>query len=137
MTTKQWVAGTIGGGIVLMVLGYIIFDTLLKDFYAANGGSATGVSRDPQIVWAVAVGALAYGALILYALKAQAAPLNVSGAMKVGATVGFLLWLCADFTLYGVTNMNNLTLAIVDPLAELVRGGITGAALGALLPRLS
>ena len=137
MNTKQWVVGTIGGGVVVYVLGYIIFDTLLGDFYAANGGSATGVMRDPQIMWAVAVGALAYAALILYALKAHVASPNAISAMKVGATVGFLLWLCADFTLYGITNMSNLTTTIVDPLAELVRGGITGAVLGALLPKLA
>jgi hypothetical protein len=137
VNTKQWAAGVIGGGVVLMVLGYLIFDTLLGDFYAANAGSATGVSRDPQIMWAVAIGALAYAALILFALSRQAGPVDVSGAMKVGAIVGFLIWLCADFTLYGITNMSNLSLAIVDPLAELVRGGITGAVLGALLPRLA
>jgi hypothetical protein len=135
MNTKQWVVGTVGGGVVLFAVGYIIFDMLLGDFYAANGGSATGVEREPQILWAIAIGALAYAALVLYALKASASPTMASG-MKVGATVGFLIWLCADFTLYGITNMNNLTLTIVDPLAELVRGGITGAVLGALLPKL-
>jgi hypothetical protein len=137
MNTKQWVVGTVGGGVVLFVVGYIIFDMLLGDFYAANGGSATGVEREPQILWAIAVGALAYAALVLYALKAQAATPTMASGMKVGATVGFLIWLCADFTLYGITNMNNLTLTIVDPLAELVRGGITGAVLGALLPKLA
>lgn len=137
MNTKQWVAGIVAGGVVVYVLGYIIFETLLGDFYAANGGSATGVNRDPQIVWAVAVGALAYAALVLYALRTHAASLNMVSGIQVGATVGFLLWLCADFTLYGITNMNNLTLTIVDPLVELVRGGITGAALAALLPRLA
>jgi hypothetical protein len=57
--------------------------------------------------------------------------------MKAGAAVGFLIWLCADFTLYGITNINNLTLTIVDPLVELVRGGITGAAIAAFLPKLA
>lgn len=137
MTTKQWVAGTIAGGIVVMALGYIVFEWLLGDFYAANGGSATGVSRDSQIVWAAAVGALAYAALILYALRSQAGSVNVSSSMKAGAVVGFLIWVCADFTLYGITNLNNLTLTAVDPLVELVRGGIVGAVLGALLPKLA
>ena len=137
MTTKQQVVGTIAGGIVLYVLGYILFDMLLGDFYKANAGSATGVSRDPQIVWAVAVGALAYAALMLFALKSQAGLVSVTSGMKTGATVGFLIWLCADFTFYGVTNMNNLTLTIVDPLVEIVRGGITGAVLGALLPKVT
>ena len=136
MNTKQWVSGTIAGGIVVYALGYILFDALLGDFYAANAGSATGVLRDSPIVWSVAIGALAYAGLVLYAIKAHAASSNVTSAMKVGATVGFLLWACADFTLYGITNMSNVTVTIVDPLVELVRGGITGAALGALLPKL-
>jgi hypothetical protein len=33
--------------------------------------------------------------------------------------------------------MNTLTLAIVDPLAELVRGGITGAVVAVLLRKLA
>ena len=57
--------------------------------------------------------------------------------MKVGAIVGFLLWACVDFTLYGITNMNNLMVTIVDPFVELVHGGIAGAALAALLPKLA
>jgi uncharacterized membrane protein len=137
MNTKQWVVGTVGGGVVVMVAGYVIFEMLLGDFYRSNTGSATGVTRDPQIMWAIAIAALAYAALILFALKGQAAPVSVSSGMKVGATVGFLLWLCADFTIYGATNTNSLNLTLVDPFVELVRGGITGAALGALLPRLA
>jgi hypothetical protein len=27
----------------------------------------------------------------------------------VATIVGFLIWLCADFTFYGATNMSNLT----------------------------
>jgi hypothetical protein len=135
MNTKQWVVGTVAGAIVLYAVGYVIFEVLLGDFYAANGGSATGVSRDPQILWAVVVGGLAYAALILYAVRANVASLTVVGGMKAGATVGFLIWLVADFTLYGITNINNLTLTIVDPLVELVHGGIAGAAMAALLPK--
>jgi hypothetical protein len=138
VNTKQWVGGTIGGAIVLFVVGYVIFELLLKDFYASNAGSATGVMRETQVIWAVAVGALAYAALILYALRGNAAAtLDVGTGAKVGATVGFLIWACADFTLYGISNINTLTLAIVDPLMELVRGGITGAAVAMLVRKLA
>jgi hypothetical protein len=137
MNTKQWVVGTVAGAVVLFAVGYVFFELLLKGFYASNSGTATGVYRETQIVWAVAVGALAYAALILYALRGSATSLNLATGAKVGATVGLLIWLCADFTLYGISNINTLTLAIVDPLVELVRGGITGAALAALLPKLA
>ena len=136
MTNKQWVVGAIAGGIVLMATGYLIFEVLLGDYYDANRGSATGVDRDPQLQWALAVGSLAYAALILYALQGQAGAVNVSSGAKAGAIVGFLLWACVDFTFYGFSNINNLTVTIVDPLVELVHGGIAGAVLGALLPKL-
>lgn len=137
MNTKQWVLGSVIGAVVLFAVGYVLFDLLLGDFYAANSGSATGVMRDTQILWAVAVGALAYAALILYALRGSAGSLNVASGAKTGAIVGALIWACADFTLYGISNINNLTLAVVDPLVELVRGGIAGAVLAAALPKLA
>jgi hypothetical protein len=137
MNTKQWVLGTVIGAVVIYAVGYLIFTVLLGDYYAANSGSATGVMRDSQIVWALAVGALAYAALILYAMRSQAGSVNVVSGMKVGAVVGFLLWATADFSLYGITNMSNLTVTMLDPFAELVHGGIAGAVLGALLPKLA
>lgn len=137
MSTKQCAVGTVVGGIVTFGLGYLIFDMLLGDFYAANGGSATGVEKDPPLYWSLAVGALAYAALIVYAMKSQAASANVTSGMKVGAVVGFLIWACADFTFYGGTNIGNLTITVVDPLVEIVRGGIVGAVLGAVLPKLA
>ena len=137
MNTKQWVLGTVIGAVVIYAVGYLIFTVLLGDYYAANSGSATGVMRDSQIVWALAVGALAYAALILYAMRSQAGSVNMVSGMKVGAVVGFLLWATADFSLYGITNMSNLTVTMVDPFAELVHGGIAGGVLGALLPKLA
>ena len=135
MNAKQWVIGTVVGAIVVFASGWVLFETLLGSYYEANVGSATGVDKDPQVMWAVAVGALAYAALIIYAMRGQAA--NMMSGMKVGAIVGFLMWVMADFTLFGIANLNNLTITIVDPLVELVRGGITGAVIGALLPKVA
>src|SRR5262245_11015611 len=124
MNSKQWVIGTVVGAVVIYGVGYLIFTVLLGDYYAANSGSATGVVRDPPILWALGAGALAYAALILYAMRAQAGPVTMGNGMKVGAIVGLLLWGCADFTLFGMTNMSNLTVTMLDPIAELVHGGI-------------
>jgi hypothetical protein len=60
----------------------------------------------------------------------------VNGAVT-GAIVGFLRWCTADFTQYGVTNINNRSATIADPLLELVRGAITGAVLAVLVPKLA
>jgi hypothetical protein len=135
MDTKRFLTGTIVGGVVLYAVGYLIFNMMVGSFYAANGGSATGVDRSPQIQWAVLLGGFGYAALICYAMGARGA-LGLSGGAKVGAIVGLLIWLTADFIVYGTTNIANLTRTIVDPLLELVHGGIGGAVIGLVAQKM-
>ena len=135
MDTKRFLAGTIVGGIVLYAVGYLIFSMAFASFYAANAGSATGVDRPAELMWAVVLGNLGYAALICYAMGARTTSGLVEGA-KVGAIVGFLAWFTADFTLYGFQNVSNLTRTIVDPLLEIVHGGIGGAVIGLLVAKM-
>ena len=58
MDMKKLAIGTIGGGVVMWALGFLIFGTLFANFYAANAGSAEGVARDVPIYWAQVVGLL-------------------------------------------------------------------------------
>lgn len=135
MDTKQFLAGTIVGGIVLYILGYLIFSLGAADFYAANAGSATGVVRSGEVMWAVVLGNFGYAALICYAMGARPAG-GIGRAAMIGAVVGFLMWFSVDFILYGVQNVANLTRTIVDPLLEIVHGGIGGAAIGLVAGRM-
>ncbi len=137
METKQFVTGTLVGGVTLFVLGYLIFDLAFADFYSANAGSATGVARGAQLVWAVALGSLSYAALITLAIGSRAGSATIGAGVQIGAVVGFLLWVTADFILYGITNIANLTRTVVDPLLELVRGGIGGGVTAVLLGKIS
>ena len=133
MDSKRFAAATLVGGIVLYAFGYLIFTKAFAGFYAANVGSATGVDRGGELVWAVAVGALAYATLITFVLGRRATPIPIGEGVKVGAIVGFLIWCTADFIFFGTTNVANLTRTMVDPLLEIVHGGIGGAAIAAVL----
>jgi len=135
MDTKRFLAGTIVGGIVLYAVGYLIFTMAFANFYAANAGSAMGVDRPEQLLWAMLLGNLGYAALICYAMDARL-PAGLGGGAKVGAIVGFLLWFTVDFILYGLTNLSNLTRTLVDPLLEIVHGGIGGAAIAFVVGRM-
>lgn len=137
MDAKRLVIGTVVGGVTMYVVGYLIFEVAFGAFYAANMGSATGVSRDVNLVWAVALGSLSYAALVTLAIgNRPGLPTAGAGAM-IGAVVGLLLWFTVDFILYGITNTANLTRTVVDPLLELVRGGIGGAVIASSLGRLA
>ena len=100
-----------------------------------NAGSATGVAREPQLFWAIALGALSYGALLTLVIGSRASYLTVGAGIKIGAIVSFLLWFTADFMLYGISNVGNLTTTIVAPLLELVPGAIAGGVIASVLRR--
>ena len=97
MDAKRLVMGTVVGGITIYVVGYLIFDVVFGAFYAANMGSATGVSRDVNLVWAVALGSLSYAALVALAIGNRPGPSTIGTGVKIGAVVGFLLWFTVDF----------------------------------------
>ena len=136
MNAKQLTVGIIVGTLVSMIVGYVIWEVLVADFFAANMGSATGVMRETQLLWAVIIGTAAYTTLIALALNTQSGERTVVSGLKVGAIVGFFVWFSVDFILLGVMNVNTLTVAIVDPILEAIRAGITGAAIAAVAARL-
>ncbi len=137
MDIKRFIIGTVVGGITLYILGYLIFDLALAEFYAANAGSATGLVKDPQVIWAIALGTLSYAALLAFAIGTRADSTTIVEGLKIGAIVGFLMWFGADFIFYGIFNISNLTLTLVDSLLELIRGGITGAVIATVLGKIA
>ena len=135
MDTKRFVIGTLAGGITMYLVGYLIWALAFADFFAANAGSATGVARETGLVWAVVLGHLSLAALVTLAVGRRAGSSTIVDGFKIGAIVGFLVWLGVDFIDYGLTNISNLTATIADPLLEIVRTGIGGAVIAAVLGR--
>ena len=101
-----------------------------------NAGSATGVAREPQLLWAVALGAMSYSALVTLAIGSRSCTLPIGAGINIGAVVGFLLWFTADFILYGIGNVLDLTSTVVAPLLELVPGAVSGGVIAAVLGKI-
>ena len=120
----------------MYALGELIWGLLFTDFFAANEGSASGVARDANLIWAVALGTISLAALVTLAIGMGAGTSTVLDGLKTGAVVGFLVWFGVDFIRYGVSNVDSLTAAIVDPLLEIVRTGIGGGVIAAVLGRV-
>ena len=132
MDAKRFVTGSVVGGIVLYAVGYLIWDLAFADFFRANAGSATGVPRDTQVIWAVALGNLAYGTLVTWVMLSRGGTTAIGAGLRIGATVGFLMWVGVDFIFYGLMNLSNLAATMTDPLLEIVHGGLAGAAIAAV-----
>ena len=109
----------------------------VDEFFAANAGSATGVWRDPPLQWALAVGNLSHAALLTLAVGSRVRSSTIAEGFRIGAIVGFLVWLGVDFILYGVQNVSNLTATVVDALLGIVPAGIAGAVVAAVLGKMT
>lgn len=88
---------------------------------------------ESPLAWAVALGALSYGALLTLAIGNRPGSTAIGAGVKAGAVVGFLVWFTADFMLYGVSNVLNLTATLIDPLLEVVPSALAGGAIAVVL----
>ena len=135
MDIKKIGIGAVVGGIVLYVMGYVFWEMLFADFFAANSGSATGVDREAPILWAMILGTLIYAEAIAVGVDSRNATSLIDGAI-IGAVVGVWIWGTADLILYGLTHLNTLTGAIADIVLEGVRGAIAGAVIALVAGKL-
>jgi hypothetical protein len=139
METKRFLIGTVVGGIVIFMAGFLLF--AVPPFnglyqYAMTAGTATGVVRESPQVWAILAGALAYGALVTLAIGSRAGSTDVPAGIATGAGVGFLLWFAADFMLFGISNVGTLTSALLGPLVEMIPGAVAGGVVAAVSGRV-
>jgi hypothetical protein len=139
MDLRHFVFGSLAGGVTVLATGYLIFALPpFRDFYAyaMSAGTATGVARASPLLWAVALGALSYGALVTVAIGSGARSPSVGSGIRTGAVVGFLLWFTADFMFLGISHVGNLTSSLVDPLIELVPGAVAGGVIAAVFGKM-
>jgi hypothetical protein len=136
MNMNRLSIGSAVGLVALYILGYLIWQMIFTDFFAANSGSAAGVDRESPILWAAVVGTLFYAVLLTLAVETQSGAKTLATGVKVGAVVGFLLWGTTDFILFAYQNVNNLTAVIADTVLEGIRGGICGAIIAAVLSKV-
>jgi hypothetical protein len=135
MDMKRLVIGTIVGAITVHIIGYLIFDIAVADYYASNRGTPAAF-RDMPIQWSLVLGNVAMALLITLGIESRGnAPTLVSGFVT-GAVIGFLVWFHVDYVMYSYTNLWTFNVTAVDPLLEIVHGGITGAVIAAVLARV-
>ena len=132
MTTQRCVLGTVVGGIILFVLGYLIYGVAFAEFFRANAGTATGVEREAPNFVALAVGQLLWGGLLALVLGWTRVS-TIGAAVKTGAMVGLLMFLGIDLTLYATTNVSTLNAALVDAILGMILFAITAAAIAPVL----
>jgi hypothetical protein len=136
MNIKQFSIGTLVGGVILFLLGYLVYGVLLASFYEANVGSASGVSKgDDMSLPLIFIGNLALGALLSYVYLQWANISTFASGFRAAFILGLLMTMSWNLINFGSTNIMNLTGALVDIIVYAVMIGITGGVIGVVLGR--
>ncbi|MFN3840810.1 MAG: hypothetical protein ACK4RF_08885 [Cyclobacteriaceae bacterium] len=135
MDAKKRILATLAGFVVFFLLGWLLYGMLLMDFFNGNQGTATGVMRaDTEMIWwALAVGNLMQAYLLVYIFGNWANITTFGGGFKAGLIIGLIIGYGVDLTMYGTTNIMNLTGALVDPLVVGLMMGVSGGVIGVVL----
>jgi len=131
MNSQKFILGGIVGGVVYFLLGWVTYGMLLKDFMATNMSSPGTMRADADMIWwALIVGQVAAGFLLAYVISKANATSAGAGA-GVGFTVGLLVCLGYDLTMYAVsTTITSLKGLAVDVAVSAVMSAIAGAVIG-------
>jgi hypothetical protein len=137
MDAKKRIVATLAGFVVFFLMGWLLYGMLLMNFFMENAGSATGVYRaDSEMVyWALIVGNLLQSYLLVYIFGKWANITTFGGGLKTGITIGLILGYGYDLTMYGTSNISNLTATLVDPLIVATMMGVSGGVIGVVLGR--
>ena len=127
MDLKRLLIGGIVGGLAMFAMGYLAYLVLLTGFFEAN--VTNDVSREAPIFWAIILGEILMGMLLMMACDWSGST-GWQACAKTGAIVGLLAWGAVNMIMYGAYDMYTMTAAIVDPLVTMVRAGVAGAAIG-------
>ncbi len=133
MATNRFVLAALAGGVTVFVMGFLLYGLATASFFEANQGTAIGVMREAPDMLFLFLGQLVFGVLLTVVISKWTGVGGVGPGVQVGATLGFLMGLGFDLTMYGVTNMSNLTATLADPLVLAVQMACGGAVVGTVL----
>jgi len=128
MDSKRLLIGSVVGGVMLSIMGLLIYELVLGSFFETRMMVA---ERASPVIWAAVVSALAHG-LLLTLVIGWAGDSSIMGGLKTAALVGFLIWLGADMILFGLMEYTTLGGALMDSVGAIVQYGLAGAAIGAV-----
>jgi hypothetical protein len=118
--------GTLFGGIVYFLLGWLIWGILLMDFMAANMNTCTNRPDGEMIWWAMILSNLSASLLLTLILNWSKAR-GITDGIRVGAVFGLLFACLVDFSFWSMTTMySSLTVLVVDLLVSTVVFGLIG-----------
>jgi len=128
------IAATIGA-IAFFILAWLIFGTLMIDFYLSNVIPYEGLIKDPPVIWSLFLHGLSVSTLLSFIFHKMSVTTFVKGFL-IALWVGFLITLYFYTFIYASLNLYTVKRIIVDLVVNslfiAIVGGITAKSRGVL-----
>lgn len=124
------------GTITYLFIGYIIFELVLGDFTTINTTNIPGFKKsgDDSSLLFLILSCAAYALLISLILGSWSKTFGALNGLKIGAIVGTLVAIMADFYWYSTSNFyNNIFPMVADICAAAITVGTMGASIALVL----
>ena len=119
--------GTVTGGVVFFLLGWLVYGVLLMSYMTANMNQCAARPMEEMVWWSMIASSFLTGLLLTMVLKWAGAKAIVDGA-KTGAIFGILIASSIDLGFWSMTKMyNNFTVLVVDVVVYTVMMAVVGA----------
>jgi hypothetical protein len=106
--------GTVFGGIVLFLLGWLVYGLLLMNYMTANTNQCAARPQAEMVWWAIIVSNLLSAFFLTLVLQWSGAK-EIPDGLKIGAIFGILLGSSMDLSFWSMTTMfNNFGILVVD-----------------------
>ena len=122
--------GTVTGGIVLFLVGWLVYGVLLMKYMTANMNQCAARSAEEGMVWWALIVSEFLSALLLTLILKWSGAKGLVDGLKTGALFGILLGLSMDLGFWAMTKMyNNFGVLLVDVLVYTLLLAVTGMAI--------
>ena len=134
MKTK-WLIAALIGGIAFFILAWLVFGTLMIDFYISNIIPYNGLIKDPPVIWSLFIHGLSISTLLSFIFTKMDIKTFAKGSI-LALWIGFLITLWFYSFIYASLNLYTTKRILVDLVVNslfiAVVGGITAKSLGLL-----
>jgi hypothetical protein len=143
MKNSKFLLATLVAFVVFFVVGWAVYDLLLKDFYQANSGLQGDlyhqVFKDQSQMTSKDMGTAVIsnlaGALMLTTILMWGGFTSAAAGARAAAIIGLLMAMSIDFGFMSFTNMFTMKGSLIDILVNTIMCSISGACAGMVLGR--
>lgn len=120
--------GTIFGGVIYFLLGWIVYGILLMGYYTASMNTCMNRTDGEMVWWAMIVSNLLFALLLTLILNWANAKTIIDG-FRIGAIFGVIYSLAINLSFLSMSTMfNSYTIIAIDAIVTSIVFGVVGLA---------